>query len=94
MSPQDRRDIGILIGLFSLLTHPLKTPFSLTQTATDDPLQLPKLYFDASIDALHRGNFLGKHSIYAVQAIVVLVGCCQDVGCVPLVSVLASREII
>ncbi|GAA6042322.1 hypothetical protein JCM8097_003844 [Rhodosporidiobolus ruineniae] len=52
--------------------------------------RLPKLYFDAAIDALHRANFLAKHSIYSVQAIVVLVIACQDVGGSDLIATLLA----
>lgn len=47
---------------------------------------LPKHFFDASVEALHRSNFLAKHSIYSVQAITVLVVTCQDVGWVSIQS--------
>lgn len=48
--------------------------------SSEDLLVRPKEFFDASIEALHRGQFLAKHSIFSVQAIVILVVSCQDVG--------------
>ncbi|GAA6056079.1 hypothetical protein JCM3770_001957 [Rhodotorula araucariae] len=50
----------------------------------------PKLFFDASVDALHRGRFLAKHSIYSVQTVVILVVACQDVGGSDLISTLLA----
>lgn len=54
---------------------------------------LPKLYFDASVAALHKSNFLAKHSIYAVQTIVILVLTCQDVGPSDLIATLLACAI-
>ncbi|GAA6024107.1 hypothetical protein JCM10207_003167 [Rhodosporidiobolus poonsookiae] len=54
---------------------------------------LPKLYFDASLAALHRANFLAKHSILSVQTIVILVVACQDVGGSDLVATLLAAGI-
>ncbi|GAA5918046.1 hypothetical protein JCM6882_008154 [Rhodosporidiobolus microsporus] len=59
----------------------------------DHQKRLPKLYFDASVAALHRANFLAKHSIYAVQSIVVLVIACQDVGGSDLIATLLACAI-
>ncbi|GAA5925623.1 hypothetical protein JCM1841_004790 [Sporobolomyces salmonicolor] len=58
--------------------------------APDEQKRLPKLYFDASISALHRAQFLSKHSIYAVQTIVILVVACQDVGGSDLIATLLA----
>ncbi|GAA5842874.1 hypothetical protein JCM11251_005834 [Rhodosporidiobolus azoricus] len=55
--------------------------------------RLPKLYFDAAVASLHRSNFLAKHTIYAVQAIVVLVSACQDVGGSDLIATLLAAAI-
>ncbi|BGP49147.1 hypothetical protein JCM10450v2_005029 [Rhodotorula kratochvilovae] len=41
---------------------------------------LAKTYFDASVEALHRANFLAKHQVYAVQTINIYAVSCQDVG--------------
>ncbi|KAM0753038.1 hypothetical protein T439DRAFT_323651 [Meredithblackwellia eburnea MCA 4105] len=57
---------------------------------SEDAASLPKTFFDASVDALHRGNFLAKHSIYSVQAIVILVVTCQDVGGSDLIATLLA----
>ncbi|GAA5853284.1 hypothetical protein JCM9279_003345 [Rhodotorula babjevae] len=56
----------------------------------DDVRVLPKLWFDASVDALHRGQFLAKHSVFAVQTIVILVISCQDVGGSDLIATLLA----
>ncbi|KAI5480534.1 C6 transcription factor [Pseudohyphozyma bogoriensis] len=40
---------------------------------SDDPSRLPKHYFDASVNALYKSDFLAKHSVFAVQAILILV---------------------
>ena len=59
----------------------------------EDLKRLPKLYFDASVDSLHRSNFLAKHSVYAVQTIVILVVACQDIGGSDLIQTLLSTAI-
>jgi len=56
----------------------------------DDVRVLPKLWFDASVDALHRGQFLAQHSVFAVQTIVILVVACQDVGGSDLIATLLA----
>ncbi|GAA5905433.1 hypothetical protein JCM8208_004277 [Rhodotorula glutinis] len=56
----------------------------------DDVRVLPKLWFDASVDALHRGQFLAKHSVFSVQTIVILVISCQDVGGSDLIATLLA----
>ncbi|GAA5936355.1 hypothetical protein JCM3775_006477, partial [Rhodotorula graminis] len=56
----------------------------------DDVRVLPKLWFDASVDALHRGQFLAQHSVFAVQTIVILVISCQDVGGSDLIATLLA----
>ncbi|BGP17136.1 hypothetical protein JCM10213_005241 [Rhodosporidiobolus nylandii] len=58
--------------------------------SADDVKRLPKIYFDASIEALYRGNFLAKHSVYAVQTIVILTVACQDVGGSDLIATLLA----
>jgi len=56
----------------------------------DDRKRLPRLYFDAAIAALHRANFLSKHSIYTIQTIVIVVVTCQDVGGSDLIATLLA----
>ncbi|BGP41015.1 hypothetical protein JCM10449v2_004983 [Rhodotorula kratochvilovae] len=41
---------------------------------------LAKTYFDASVEALHRANFLVKYQVYAVQTINIYSVSCQNVG--------------
>ncbi|ORY63814.1 hypothetical protein BCR35DRAFT_308781 [Leucosporidium creatinivorum] len=59
----------------------------------DDLKSLPQRYFDASISALHRSNFLAKHSIYSVQTVVIVVLTCQDVGGSDLIATLLACAI-
>ncbi|GAA5859897.1 hypothetical protein JCM8547_004378 [Rhodosporidiobolus lusitaniae] len=54
---------------------------------------LPKLYFEASLDALHRSKFLANHSIFAVQTIVILAIACADVAGSDLISTLLASGI-
>ncbi|GAA5835326.1 hypothetical protein JCM5353_006735 [Sporobolomyces roseus] len=58
--------------------------------SADDRKRLPRLYFDAAIAALHRANFLSKHSIYTIQTIVIVVVTCQDVGGSDLIATLLA----
>lgn len=61
--------------------------------STDDLKNLPKRYFDASVESLHRANFLAKHSIFSVQTIAILVMTCQDVGGSDLIATLLATGI-
>ncbi|BGP49118.1 hypothetical protein JCM10450v2_004998 [Rhodotorula kratochvilovae] len=61
--------------------------------ALEELRTLPKLFFNASVEALHRGRFLAKHSIYSVQTIVILVVACQDVGGSDLIATLLASGI-
>ncbi|KAK4704734.1 hypothetical protein P7C70_g1473, partial [Phenoliferia sp. Uapishka_3] len=86
MSSQDRTDCGLISGNRERPTQG-KIP---NRIFADDAVGLPKAFFDASVDALHRGNFMGKHSIYSLQAIVILVMTCQDVGGSDLIATLLA----
>lgn len=57
---------------------------------SEDQRVLPRLFFEASVEALHRGQFLAQHSIFAVQTIVILVISCQDVGGSDLIATLLA----
>ncbi|GAA5929142.1 uncharacterized protein JCM15063_004064 [Sporobolomyces koalae] len=61
--------------------------------STEDRTKLPRVYFDASMAALHRANFLSKHSIYTVQTIVVMIISCQEVGGSDLIATLLASGI-
>ncbi|BGP49130.1 hypothetical protein JCM10450v2_005011 [Rhodotorula kratochvilovae] len=54
---------------------------------------LAKTYFDASVEALHRANFLAKHQVYAVQTINIYAVSCQDVGESDLIATLLAAGI-
>lgn len=56
----------------------------------EDRTKLPKIYFDSSVAALHRANFLSKHSIYTVQTIAVMIISCQEVGGSDLIATLLA----
>ncbi|GAA6064445.1 hypothetical protein JCM10212_000144 [Sporobolomyces blumeae] len=56
----------------------------------EDHVRLPRVYFDAAIAALHRANFLSRHTVYAVQTIVIIVVSCQDVGGSDLIATLLA----
>lgn len=77
MSPQDRIDAGLLPGVFFLFCLLPSCDAHLTRPSDD---AMPKAFFDASVDALHRGQFLAKHSIYSVQCIAILVMLVNTLG--------------
>ncbi|ORY84693.1 hypothetical protein BCR35DRAFT_324757 [Leucosporidium creatinivorum] len=70
--------------------HMSRSAAALCGLSEDDLRTLPKQYFDASVDSLYRADFLAKHSVLAVQAIVVLVVTCQSLGPSDLVATLLS----
>ncbi|GAA5821341.1 hypothetical protein JCM3770_006255 [Rhodotorula araucariae] len=59
----------------------------------EDQRTLAKTFFDASVEALHRANFLAKHQLYAVQTINVYAVSCQDVGESDLIATLLAAGI-
>ncbi|GAA5948642.1 hypothetical protein JCM3765_004953 [Sporobolomyces pararoseus] len=58
--------------------------------SAEDRTKLPKIYFDSSVAALHRANFLSKHTIYTVQTIAVMIISCQEVGGSDLIATLLA----
>ncbi|GJN91799.1 hypothetical protein Rhopal_004822-T1 [Rhodotorula paludigena] len=64
-------------GVRHMTTAQLKQlgPFGLTD---EDMRTLTKTHLDASLACLYRSHFLENHQLHAVQAISVLVICCQD----------------
>ncbi|KAL8286362.1 hypothetical protein RQP46_004379 [Phenoliferia psychrophenolica] len=48
--------------------------------SAEDLKSLPKRYYDCSIASLYRSNFMSKHTVFTVQAIVVLNHSCLDIG--------------
>ncbi|GAA5855309.1 hypothetical protein JCM9279_001943 [Rhodotorula babjevae] len=61
--------------------------------SSDEQQQLAKRWFDASVAALHRSNFMAKHQIYAVQAINLYAVSCQDIGESDLIATLLAAGI-
>ncbi|GAA5917129.1 hypothetical protein JCM8208_005473 [Rhodotorula glutinis] len=59
----------------------------------DDQQLLAKRWFDASVAALHRSNFMAKHQVYAVQAINLYAVSCQDIGESDLIATLLAAGI-
>jgi len=59
----------------------------------DEQQQVAKAYFDASVAALHRSNFMAKHQVYAVQAINLYAVSCQDIGESDLIATLLAAGI-
>ncbi|GAA5931383.1 hypothetical protein JCM3775_005010 [Rhodotorula graminis] len=61
--------------------------------SADEQQALAKGWFDASVAALHRSNFMAKHQIYAVQAINLYAVSCQDIGESDLIATLLAAGI-
>ncbi|GAA6006057.1 hypothetical protein JCM10207_007328 [Rhodosporidiobolus poonsookiae] len=59
----------------------------------EEQKMLAKRWFDASVDALHRANFLAKHSLYSLQTITLFAVSCQDVGGSDLIATLLTAGI-
>lgn len=55
---------------------------------------LCKTHFNAAVACLHRSNFLESHSLYALQAVVVLVLTGQDAGSSNLFPTLLARYVL
>jgi hypothetical protein len=56
----------------------------------EDRNRLPRVYFDSAMAALHRANFLSKHSIYTVQTTVVMVIALPEIGGSDLIATLLA----
>ncbi|SCV71179.1 BQ2448_2767 [Microbotryum intermedium] len=59
----------------------------------DDYHRLPKAYFDACVQALHRADFLSKHSRFSVQAICIITTAGYEAGQSDLINTLLGCAI-
>ncbi|KAH8922834.1 hypothetical protein BT69DRAFT_1319917 [Atractiella rhizophila] len=57
-----------------------KEEFTAAGFAPDQYKTMPKVFYNAAWEALHRGDWMGKHSIFTLQTIAIMVTCCHEVG--------------